>query len=287
MTDVNDEGPSPEVISAAREMGWKPLEEFKGNQDKWVDAETYVERGEHVLPILRADRDRLKRDLLTRDTKIDTLTKQLDVQRALIQDLGDNFTKAVEQRIADQRATLKEQLKEAEEDRDVGEALRIRDQLGELNEAEKEAKAKQAETKAKLNPTSDSTDPELSDDFKEWHADNDWFGKDKKRTKALNRIAEDLRDDGDKTTGREFMDKCLELLEESEGGATDRAPKSKVESGNARGGSRSSEERSYASLPSDAKAACEEFAEALVGPNKTYKTKAEWQKAYAKTYYGQ
>ncbi len=285
MTNEQDDAISPEVVATAQEMGWQPLENFKGNPDKWVDAKTYVERGEHVLPIVRADRDRLRRDLLTRDNKIGTLEKQLEVQKALIQELGDNFSKDLERRIAEQRATLKSQLREASEDRDVGEALRIRDELNELDEAEREAKDKQAAVKAKLTTTDDPA-PGLSEDFKAWQADNSWFGEDKKRTKAILRISEDLRDDGETSTGREFMDKCLELLLEQEGQRSTQVT-SKVETGSARGGSRSSDERSYSSLPADAKAACEEFAESLVGPNKQYKTKADWQKAYAKTYYGQ
>ena len=48
------------VETAAREMGWRPLAEFRGDAEKWVDAETFVSRGEHYLPIIKADRDKLQ-----------------------------------------------------------------------------------------------------------------------------------------------------------------------------------------------------------------------------------
>ena len=49
-----------EVEQAAREMGWRPKEEFRGDTAKWVDAETFVSRGENFIPILRADREKLR-----------------------------------------------------------------------------------------------------------------------------------------------------------------------------------------------------------------------------------
>lgn len=47
----------------ARERGWAPKEEFKGDPARWVDAETFLERTDTVMPLLKADRDRLKREL--------------------------------------------------------------------------------------------------------------------------------------------------------------------------------------------------------------------------------
>lgn len=52
---VEDEGP---VERAARRAGWTPLEEWKRDPSKWVDAETYLERTTQENENLR---DRLKR----------------------------------------------------------------------------------------------------------------------------------------------------------------------------------------------------------------------------------
>ena len=279
-----------EVLKTAREMGWTPKEKFRGNPDKWVDAETYVERGEHVLPILRADRDRLRRELLTRDEKIGTLTQQLTTTASIVKDLQGHFDTKLQSELAAQRKSLKSQLKEAVEDRDTDAELEIREELDQLTTAEREAADRAKKNKDKLTtpaPTDLDPQPKLSDDFMAWQKDNPWYGgkepEDRKRTKAIMRIAEDLRDEGEKSTGRDFMDLCLEELEKTEG-TSERRSTSKVEGGNPRnnGGSQTG---SYGSLPAAAKAACEEFAQDLVGEGKVYKTLKDFQTYYAKTYF--
>lgn len=280
MTDVD-----PQIEQTALEMGWVPLEKFKGDESKWVDAETFVERGEHVLPILRADRNRLRGELLTRDEEIGKLRQQLDVTQKIVQGLEKSFSESTQRQLAEQRAQLKAQLKEAVEDRDVDTELDIRDQLASLKEAEDAAK-KKAEAPTPTQQPKDSSP--LSDEFKEWQKENSWYGgeskEDKKRTKQILRIAEDLRDDGDTSIGRAFMDKCLEVLEEQEGSTT---PPNKVEGGTSRSSSGSSGGRGYSALPAEAKQACMADAENFVGEGKMFKTNKEWQEYFTNIYYGE
>lgn len=47
----------------ARERGWVPAEEFKGDSSRCVDAKTFVDRTDTMMPLLKADRDRLRREL--------------------------------------------------------------------------------------------------------------------------------------------------------------------------------------------------------------------------------
>lgn len=47
----------------ARAHGWSPKEEFKGDPNRWVDAETFVKRADEVMPLLKAKNARLERDL--------------------------------------------------------------------------------------------------------------------------------------------------------------------------------------------------------------------------------
>ncbi len=287
-TDVD-----PQVESKAREMGWTPKEKFRGDPEKWVDAQTFVERGEHVLPILRADRDRLRGELLTRDQKIGTLEQQLEATSAIVQSLEKSFSESLQRQLAEQRNALKAQLREAVEDKDVDAELAIRDQLDDLKTAETEARNKAEANKDKLNPKpkekDTNADGAVTPEFKEWKSENTWFGgdspEDKKRTKAIMRIAEDLRDDGDTTVGRPFMDKCLELLEEQERGGNGRGV-NKVDSGNSRGGGRSSESSSYAALPAEAKQACDADEAQFVGEGKLFKDQKAWRAYFVKLYNG-
>lgn len=41
------------IEGRARRMGWRPKDEFRGDSSRWTDAQTFVERGETELPVLR------------------------------------------------------------------------------------------------------------------------------------------------------------------------------------------------------------------------------------------
>lgn len=276
------------VEQRAKEMGWVPQEQWKGDPEKWTDAEEYVERGEKVLPILQANNRRQREELLTRDQKIGNLQQQLDATKAIVQGLEKNFNETIERRLAEQKAQLKGQIKDAREDNDVDRELELRDQLDQLSDAEREAKAKREENKKKLEaeqPRQTSTDADTSPAFEAWKKDNPWFGEDRKKTKAVIRAAEDLRDEGETSQGVEFFNKALAIVEGTSED-TNSPPVSKVDQGNPRSNSRGGP-KSYGSLPNEAKQACMEDAERFVGEDKLYKTTKEWQDYYAKTYYGE
>lgn len=53
---VEQEERAPEINPAeekAKPQGWVPRESFRGDPAKWVDAETFVKRGENILPIVK------------------------------------------------------------------------------------------------------------------------------------------------------------------------------------------------------------------------------------------
>lgn len=63
--------PIPRDVEAdARSQGWTPKEDFKGDEARWVDAETFVKRADEVMPLLKKQKQHfqnenatLKRDL--------------------------------------------------------------------------------------------------------------------------------------------------------------------------------------------------------------------------------
>ena len=62
---------SPEVRHEAESQGWVPKERFRGNENDWVDAETFVKRGREILPILRKNNENLIKDLnQTKESKL-------------------------------------------------------------------------------------------------------------------------------------------------------------------------------------------------------------------------
>lgn len=282
MSDEQEQG-DPQVEQTARSMGWRPQEEWTGDPNKWVDANEFVERGEQILPILRANNRDLRDNVLTLKQQNDKLAQELEATRTIVQGLEKHFTESLERQLADQRRQLKAELKDAVEDRDTDRELDIREQLDQLTEAEREAKAKQEANKAKLKATPDTNpNPGVDPALTAWMEDHPWFGEDKKRTKAVVRAAEDLRDEGDTSSGIEFYNKALERAE----GGTRNTPVDKVSSGNSRSNA-SSGSRTFASLPAEAREACLADVENFVGEGKLYKTEKEWKDFYVKTYYGE
>lgn len=274
-----DTGPSSEIIEEARTMGWRPKEEYKGAEDKWVDADEYVEKGRHVMPILLENNKRLQKDLLTRTKKIDTLEAQVEELRAAQAELMKNATEANKRDVVAARATLKQRLKDARDDNDIDAELDIQEALKALD--------KEPEPKAPVTPAKKQTDDnQIHPEVQEWMDENPWFSssepEDKKRAKAYQRLAEDLRDDGNKKTGRAFMDdvdKAFTKLNSKRDEGTD-----KFDSGSNRPQG-SNGAKTYSALPAAAKQACMEDAERLVGTGKKFSDVKQWQSEYAKIYW--
>lgn len=280
----DQDSPQVDYEREARNMGWVPEDQFRGNKDQWVDAQEFVERGKHVMPLLLANNKRLQRDLLTRDEKIGNLETKLASATAAIEKLEKHYTEANKRAVDNAKRQLREELKQAREDNDVDRELEIQDKLDDIRNSEKVAEqpvSQKAPTKT----------PELSNEFMGWHRDNPWFGTDAKKTKLVTRIAEDLRDSGTDLTGRAFMDEAVRLYEDQhgsdEGGDEESRAVSKVEGTPSRGSNKGGSGRSFATLPREAKEACWQDADELVGDGKRYKTMKEWETAYAKIYYSE
>src|SRR3990167_3752736 len=104
---------SPEVETQARDMGWRPKEEFKGSEDKWVDAKTFIDRGEHVLPIVKATANRLREDLVATNTRLGEVTEALQASQETIKALQKYHSDDVKQKVERARKELKVQLVDA------------------------------------------------------------------------------------------------------------------------------------------------------------------------------
>ena len=270
----------------ARDMGWVEEGKFKGPKDNWVDAKTFLDRGEHILPIVKATRDKLRQESLTKDKEIATLKASVDAASKSIKALQQAHTEESQRKVDVAIKDIKEKMKLAYESGDIESFLELQDTLGDLKDSKKEV----AEiVEAKHPATTDQT--ELSSDFKSWQSENKWFGDmenadNRKRTREIYRIGEDLRDEGNKLEGRPFFDKCLEILEERESGNTPtKKVASRVEGSD--NGARRTSGRAFDSLPKEAREACHEDNDTFVGPGKKYKTVKEWEDDYAKLYNAQ
>jgi hypothetical protein len=133
----------------ARENGWRPKEEFPGDPAKWVDAKTFMDRAEEVMPLLKAQNAKLKR-------KLEDMSK--DIRRATA-----HFEGAEKRAFEKAKAELEARVEAAIESGDL-EAGRTA--LKEMNELKPEADTPAKATKEEAQ--------EALDDFREA---NPWYDK--------------------------------------------------------------------------------------------------------------
>ena len=279
-TTVIESAAPPEVQAKAEKMGWIPPSRYRGEAERFVDAEEYVARGEQVLPIVRAQNQRLQGELEA------LKSSQAETQAALarattaLEEIEERHTVATQKAVEKAHKDLIDRLAVAHENGDHAAIAEITGLMIELKTASAEEPAKKSEPKPAV-PAAAVVPPDL----KEWQAANPWFGTDKRKTALALGVAQELRDSGTELTGVAFYEKVREEVEATLNGG--KPAESKVEGarGSDTGVSRPGGRQGFAALPADAKAACDAEAKAFVGNGKRYKTIEDWRKRYAELYF--
>lgn len=273
----------PEVQAKAEKMGWIPATRFKGDPARFVDADQYLERGETILPIVKEHNKRLQAEVEGLKHNSSQLQASLAAATKAIEEIEERHTVATQKAVEQARKDLKAQLAAASEVGDHEAVAELTGRMIELRDAEREAKAEPKPVAPSQQQKAYTPPPELAD----WNAENPWFGTDKRRTSLALGIAQELREAGETSTGREFFDKVTAEVEGTFG--SKQAPASKVEGarngGGGEGGNVAGGRKGYNALPADAKAACESDARQFVGDKKRYKTLADWRNRYAEIYF--
>lgn len=277
-TEVEEGEVADEFEAEAREMGWKPQDKFRGNPEKWTSAKEFVEKGRHVLPIVLDREKRIRAELLTKDAELATLRETVKGQNTALDAIEKKLSKIDQQAMIRARATIAAEIKEARASGDVDAEIAAQDRMAELRNV--------ADEKPAPKPAAKTDTPAIDPALKSWMADNPWFGDqasadNRRKTTEFIRIKEDLVEDGFQGNVRQLVDAVeREYDKRHKPRTTD-----KVEGGGRSSGNGASSQKGYASLPKEAKEACMDFADSIVGPGKRYKTVEDWQKKYAKDYF--
>ena len=256
-------------------MGWMPKEQFRGDPAKWTDAQEFVDRGKHLMPILRKNNERLVGEIEGLKTQVNQLNASLSESSGAMKDLMRFHEESTKAQVAKARADLLAELKEAKTDGDVDAEIEAQSKLSEFDAAQKAVvtPAKKEEPKPE----------EVSPEVKQWNLENPWYGVDQERTGLALGVANKLRAQGSTLTGRPFLEAVATIVAERLGEGETRSPTSKVEGGgrgaNTRGGT------GYTGLPSDARAQCDKDAGKFVGPNKAFKDVKSWNAYFADQYF--
>lgn len=269
---------SAEVEVAAREMGWRPQAEFRGDTAKWVDADTFVSRGENFIPILRADREKLRGEVNETKSALAETQRRLQTSQESIAALQQYHIEDTARQVAKAKTDLVAKLRQARDDGDVEAEVKIQDELALIRAAPVPKPAPPAPVSA---PSAAPTDPA----FVAWSAENTWFATSPRLRGLTLGIAEELRVKQPGLNGKEFYEAInVEMAEyiDAPGRGSDKV---QGERGPSNGGSSGGRQKSYMDLPADAKAACDGYAGKLVGPGRVHKDLASWQASYAKDFF--
>lgn len=269
-----------EQQAAAEKLGWIPASRFKGDPERFIDADAYIERGETVLPIVKEHNKRLQGQVESLTAESAATKAALKAAQDAIEQIEERHSVETQKAVAAARKQVKEQLAKASEDGDHEGVAELTDQLTQLNAAEE----KPPEKKAAAAPPAFVPHPDL----KAWNEENSWFGTSRRKTALALGIAQELREAGEKSVGRPFYDLVAAEVEKETGGSKKAEPRGdKVEGArnSDEGEVRSGGKKSYANLPADAKTACDADGKRFIGADKKYKTAAEWRQRYAEIYF--
>ena len=153
------------VEKEAKAMGWAALEDFRGDPERWVDADTFVKRGKEQLPILKENLERLV-------GKIDKLEAARNEDKKTFEQFREFTTKAEERAHKQAEAAYKKELSDLKNDLKV--AAREQD----------EAKIDRITTSIdNLKPPDPpppvvAPTPDQAPEFIDWKTKNQWYGSD-------------------------------------------------------------------------------------------------------------
>lgn len=172
-TDDAQQDASLSAEDRAMAMGWTPKGQFKGDPEKWVDAETFVKRGEEFLPFLKANNRRLEQAHDRAVAKIAALEKA--VQTSI-----QHISRADQRAYAKARADLDVELEQYAAAGNVEAVKAVTKDILDL----------QNETTAKADV------PDVPAEMAAWQEANPWYGTDKALTAAVRAIADDVFEEG-------------------------------------------------------------------------------------------
>lgn len=168
----------------AMDQGWKPKEQFEGDEDTFVDAPEFVRRGELFK-------------------KIEHQSKELKAVKQALDALKTHNSR-VEQAAYDRALkSLQETRRAAFEDGETAKAFEIEDQIEDVKK-ERERVAREAATPAV---------PELNPEFVAWQDKNTWYTTDKRMRAVADTVGVELARQG--MSPSEVLKKVVEEVKDA------------------------------------------------------------------------
>ena len=279
----DDDGPADrqaDIERKARRLGWKPEGEWRGAKDKWVDAETFLERAAANSSVNRENLDRLHSQL---ESVQETLERERQESRkreeesaAVLNEIVGRFGRMDAAAYARARKDLEARQRQAVADGDTETFDKATADLAAL----KPPPAMPKVTVPKANGgEEEGKRPAAGEDkwvatVNAWKAkpENAWFNRDAVLHYAAQGIHIQLRKDHPEWTpeqnlaavDEEIREKYPERFENGARRAAD-SPRPKERRGGGVSGGEHRNGRTYADLPPEAKDACDRFVRQIKG----------------------
>lgn len=194
--------PNPDE-TAARHKGWLPKDEYQGDPAKWVDAKTFIDRGNKFNKNLQREVEQLKRKL-----------EDFEGTKAAFRKFHEDTLAKKDAELQAAINALRVQRSQATMDGDHETAIALEDRIDELRAERKAVKAVEVEQTppavAPSNPAGLHVEV-----LNEWIDDgNTWFREDPKLQAYAVSVGEDLIKSGEPLRGRRFLDKVAEIVAE-------------------------------------------------------------------------
>jgi hypothetical protein len=247
--EANDNAPR-DYEAEARKQGWTPKEEFKGDESRFVDAETFVRRAEEITPLIKKQNQALK-------SEIEQLKKS-------VKQVREFATKAEERAYNRAIADLEAKMEDAGE---MGDNAKLRELAREMREIEKPSAPAAVQF----------TQAQVARALLDFRDENPWYDEGGKYADYAALVADEHKDLAQTTPPHEFFkmigDKVRERYPEVDKPKAERArPRNPVEGVTNRGsGTRG---RSFADLPVEAQRMAEKW------EKQGFMTKADYVKGY-------
>lgn len=245
----DDHAGEQSVEARARTMGWVPKDEFRGDPAKWTDAESFLRRGETMLPIV-LERNRVMQ------RRIERLEKENRDRDASTKELLEYSRKSEERAYGRARKELEGRMEVAVGQADTASYTAARAELEQLDKERPAAPQVSAPAAPQPDPT-----------VQQWVADNPWFKNDREMADDADMIFNKLaRDQPTMSTSERLAEtkrKIMRLHPEKFENQRRVAPAAVAAASPGRALRKTG--RSFADLPAEAKVACNRLVKTIQG----------------------
>lgn len=166
--DTTPDVTSDPEIEKAQAGGWKPLEEWEGNPEDWIDAKTFNKNGEYIEHIKS-----LSADYKKAQKRINKLEKEFST-------LADHHSKVAQLEREKAIKELKAAKKEALSNLDADKVMEIDDKIEELRESSLQ------------EPKAAEVREDIDYQVEVWKKANTWYNDDKVLKAAANGLIQEL-----------------------------------------------------------------------------------------------